>query len=254
MQIGIILPQNEIGDDPEAIRDFSAAAEDEGFKHIVAFDHVVGKDDYASQPFHEPFVLFGFLAAVHAHDRARRPGSSSCRSARRRSPPSRRPRSTCSPAAACGSALGVGWNPVEYEALGEDFPRAASAFDEQIALHAAAVDRAACDGRARPRAPRRRRAQPARDPQHPDLARRQGARRGAARGRPRLGPDPLGHGRSRRGRDVRRRARPAERRRRRRRPAPRGARDRGLAGHEGRRSGLPGAPRSRAGRPSARRT
>ena len=63
MQIGIILPQNEIGDDPEAIRDFSAAAEDEGFKHIVAFDHVVGKDDYASQPFHEPFVLFGFIAA-----------------------------------------------------------------------------------------------------------------------------------------------------------------------------------------------
>ena len=71
MQIGIILPQNEIGDDPGAIREFAAAAEDEGFQHIVAFDHVVGKDDYASQPFHEPFVLFGFIAGVHAHDRAR---------------------------------------------------------------------------------------------------------------------------------------------------------------------------------------
>ena len=52
VQIGIILPQNEIGDDPGAIREFAAAAEDEGFAHIVAFDHVVGRDDYAAQPFH----------------------------------------------------------------------------------------------------------------------------------------------------------------------------------------------------------
>ena len=93
MQIGIILPQNEIGDDPGAIREFAQAAEEEGFKHVVAFDHVVGKDDYASQPFHEPFVLFRLRLGV-----------------------------------------GVGWNPLEYEALDQDFRTRGKRLDEQLPL------------------------------------------------------------------------------------------------------------------------
>jgi probable F420-dependent oxidoreductase len=131
MQIGIILPQNEIGDDPEAIRDFSAAAEDEGFKHIVAFDHVVGKDDYASQPFHEPFVLFGFLAA--------------CTSKLELVTgiiilPQRQTALVAKQAAEVDMlsggrlrlGLGVGWNPLEYEALGEDFHTRGKRMDAQI--------------------------------------------------------------------------------------------------------------------------
>ena len=106
MQIGIILPQNEIGDDPGAIREFSAAAEDEGFEHIVAFDHVVGKDDYASQPFHEPFVLFGFIAAC-TRTIELVTGIIILPQRQTALRPSRPPRSTCSPAAACGS--GSAW-------------------------------------------------------------------------------------------------------------------------------------------------
>src|ERR1044072_996239 len=120
MEIGITRPQNEIGDDPGAIREFAQAAEDEGFSHVVAFDHVVGKDDYASQPFHEAFVLFGFVAActrtielvtgiIIAPQRqtalvAKQAAEVDMLSGGR-----------------LRLGLGVGWNPVEYEALGEDF-------------------------------------------------------------------------------------------------------------------------------------
>src|SRR6266487_4018605 len=61
MRIGAVFPQTEIGDDP-------------GYRHVLAFDHVLGagidtrpgwRGPYTSDtPFHEPFVLFGYLAAV----------------------------------------------------------------------------------------------------------------------------------------------------------------------------------------------
>jgi probable F420-dependent oxidoreductase len=133
MQIGIILPQNEIGDDPGAIREFAQAAEDRGFAHAVAFDHVVGKDDYASQPFHEPFVLFGFLAA--------------CTRAIELVTgiiilPQRQTALAAKQAAEVDMlsggrlrlGLGVGWNPLEYAALGEDFSTRGKRMDAQIPL------------------------------------------------------------------------------------------------------------------------
>ena len=133
MQIGIILPQNEIGDDPEAIRDFAAVAEDEGFKHVVAFDHVVGRDDYASQPFHEPFVLFGFLAAC-TRTIELVTGIIIL--------PQRQTALAAKQAAEVDMlsggrlrlGLGVGWNPLEYEALGEDFHTRGKRMDAQIPL------------------------------------------------------------------------------------------------------------------------
>lgn len=42
MRIGVTFPQTEIGSDPVAVRDWAQAAEDLGFDHIVAFDHVLG--------------------------------------------------------------------------------------------------------------------------------------------------------------------------------------------------------------------
>ena len=131
MQIGIILPQNEIGDDPGAIREFSAAAEDEGFEHVVAFDHVVGKDDYASQPFHEPFVLFGFMAAC-TRTIELVTGIIIL--------PQRQTALAAKQAAEVDMlsggrlrlGLGVGWNPLEYEALGEDFHTRGKRMDAQI--------------------------------------------------------------------------------------------------------------------------
>ena len=133
MQIGIILPQNEIGHDPEAIRDFAAAAEDEGFKHLVAFDHVVGRDDYAAQPFHEPFVLFGFIAAC-TRTIELVTGIIIL--------PQRQTALAAKQAAEVDMlsggrlrlGLGVGWNPLEYDALGEDFRTRGKRMDGQIPL------------------------------------------------------------------------------------------------------------------------
>src|SRR5438445_12165187 len=74
MRYGVVFPQTEIGKDPSAIRDFAQAAEELGYYHLLAYDHVVGANP-ASRPgwrsfyiykdtFHEPFVLFGYLAGL----------------------------------------------------------------------------------------------------------------------------------------------------------------------------------------------
>jgi probable F420-dependent oxidoreductase len=72
MQIGVVFPTLELTD-PSAVRDYAQAAEDLGYAHLTAWEHVVGVDltnrpDWAGpptlQPIHEPLVLFGHLAAV----------------------------------------------------------------------------------------------------------------------------------------------------------------------------------------------
>ena len=74
MDIGVVFPQVEIGPDPARIRDYAQAVEGMGYTHVLAFDHVLGanperpggwKGPYTHRhAFHEPFVLFGFLAGV----------------------------------------------------------------------------------------------------------------------------------------------------------------------------------------------
>ena len=74
MQLGAIFPQTEIGADPAAVKDFAQAAEALGYEHLLVFDHVLGADATKHAPwdrpyssadtFHEPFVMFGYLAAV----------------------------------------------------------------------------------------------------------------------------------------------------------------------------------------------
>ena len=143
MNIGVVFPQVEIGQDPAAIRDYAQAVEAMGYTHILAFDHVLGanperpggwKGPYTYRhAFHEPFVLFGFLAGVT-----------------RRVElvtgililPQRQPALVAKQAAAVDVlsrgrlrlGVGVGWNPVEFEALGEDFTNRGKRIEEQIAL------------------------------------------------------------------------------------------------------------------------
>src|SRR5229473_3822488 len=74
MRIGVVFPQIEIGSDPVAIRDYAQAVEGMGYTHILAYDHVLGASTanrpgwnrpYTSQTtFHEPLVLFGYLAGL----------------------------------------------------------------------------------------------------------------------------------------------------------------------------------------------
>ncbi len=76
MKLGVIFPQSEIGNDPVAIRDYAQAAEQLGYNHLLVYDHVLGapperfeglgfRPPYTHKtPFHEPFVLFGYLAGL----------------------------------------------------------------------------------------------------------------------------------------------------------------------------------------------
>ena len=73
LEIGAVFPQSEIGSDPSVIKDFAQAAEALGYSHVLVYDHVLGAHPereprltgpYTHEtPFHEPFVLLGFLAA-----------------------------------------------------------------------------------------------------------------------------------------------------------------------------------------------
>ncbi|HIF95317.1 MAG TPA: LLM class F420-dependent oxidoreductase [Myxococcales bacterium] len=75
MKFGAIFPTCEIGNDPVVIRDWAQAAEELGYSHIIAYDHVLGgvREDrdppmmsaYDNHnPFHEPFTLFAYLAGL----------------------------------------------------------------------------------------------------------------------------------------------------------------------------------------------
>lgn len=141
MQIGVVFPQTEIGNDPIAIRNYAQAVEAMGYRHILVYDHVLGastatrpdwRGPYTSDtPFHEPFVLFGYLAAV-TRKLELVTGVIIL--------PQRQTALVAKQAAEVdvlsGGRLrlgvGVGWNPVEYEALGEDFGTRGRRCDEQI--------------------------------------------------------------------------------------------------------------------------
>ena len=140
MQIGVVFPQTEIGEDPGAVRAYAEAVEDLGYAHLVAYDHVLGADT-ASRPdwrgpyteksmFHEPMVLFGYLAAVTTRIELVT-GIVIL--------PQRQTALVAKQAAEVdvlsGGRLrlgvGIGWNEVEYEALGENFHNRGKRSEEQ---------------------------------------------------------------------------------------------------------------------------
>jgi probable F420-dependent oxidoreductase len=143
MKLGVVFPQTEIGTDPVAIRDYAQAAEDLGYSHLLVYDHVLGASsehrpdwkgpyDHRTQ-FHEPFVLFGFLAGVTQRIQLVT-GIIIL--------PQRQTALVAKQAAEVdvmsGGRLrlgvGIGWNDVEYEALGEDFHTRGRRMEEQIAV------------------------------------------------------------------------------------------------------------------------
>ncbi|MDP9355304.1 MAG: LLM class F420-dependent oxidoreductase [Chloroflexota bacterium] len=140
MRIGVILPQLEIGADPAILRAYAQAAQDLGYRHLLAYDHVLGADPAArpgwtrytaADQFHEPFVLFGYLAAA-APALELVTGVIIL--------PQRQTALVAKQAAEVdvltGGKLrlgvGVGWNAVEYEALGEDFSTRGRRIEEQV--------------------------------------------------------------------------------------------------------------------------
>jgi probable F420-dependent oxidoreductase len=141
-QIGVVFPQTELGSDPGAARAFVQAVEGLGYGHLQIYDHVLGADRAlrpgwtgfdSEDPFHEVFVLFGFLAAITTSLELFT-GVLVL--------PQRQTALVAKQAAEVdvltGGRLrlgvGLGYNEVEYEALGMDFHNRGARFEEQIDL------------------------------------------------------------------------------------------------------------------------
>src|SRR4029077_1908338 len=116
------------GNDPAKIRDWAQAAEDLGIAYIEVPDHVFGasaRDGWTplyndTDPFHETLVLLGFLAAVTKRIRL----SSGVLIAPQRQTGLIAKQAAEADLLSAGRlrlGIGVGWNHVEYQALGEDW-------------------------------------------------------------------------------------------------------------------------------------
>lgn len=142
MRIGVVFPQTEIGADVGAVRAYAERVEQLGFTHVLVYDHVVGADPEVHRgwngpydvrtTFHEPLVLFGYLAALTSLELVT--GIIIL--------PQRQTVLVAKQAAEVDLltkgrfrlGVGLGWNPVEYEALGKDFSNRGDRLDEQVAL------------------------------------------------------------------------------------------------------------------------
>jgi probable F420-dependent oxidoreductase len=143
MHVGAVFPQLEIGTDPQLIARYARAVEELGYDHVVIFDHVLGADpgrpggwtgvyDHRSM-FHEPFVMFGYLAAITSRLKLATAVIVL---------PQRQTALVAKQAAQVdllsGGRLilgvGIGWNEVEYEALGMSFTNRGKRIEEQIAV------------------------------------------------------------------------------------------------------------------------
>ena len=142
MRVGAVYPQVELAGDPDAVRVIGDALEGIGYDHLLAFDHVLGAlhasreppltGPYTEQdPFHEPFVLFAYLAG-RTTTLEFVPGVLVL--------PQRQTalvaKQVADLAVLSGNrvrlGIGTGWNWVEYEALGVPYRRRGARMNEQI--------------------------------------------------------------------------------------------------------------------------
>ncbi len=142
MQLGAVYPQTELRGDPDAVRRIGRAVDELGYDYLLAYDHVVGAvhadrdprlvgpyDEH--DPFHDPFVMFAYLAGIT--ERIEFATGVLIL-------PQRQTVVVAKQAAdldlLSGGRLrlgvGVGWNHVEYDALGQEFATRGRRADEQI--------------------------------------------------------------------------------------------------------------------------
>lgn len=144
LKVGVVYPQIEMKGDPRALRHFARTVEELGFDYLTLYDHVLGAvgDDRdpplpgpyrEKDPFHDPLIAFSHLAALTERLEfctgvmvtpmrqtalvARQVADLDLMSGGRFS-----------------LGVGVGWNHVEYQALGMDFGTRGDRLNEQIEL------------------------------------------------------------------------------------------------------------------------
>lgn len=143
MKYGVVFPQIEFPPDPGAIKAFAQAAEDLGYHHILAYDHILGANPNRPEgftgpytytdPFMEPLMLYSFLAGVTQslefvtgiiilpqRETALFAKQTACLDV------------LCSGRLRLG--VGLGWNKVEYVAQNQDFHTRGARIEEQVAV------------------------------------------------------------------------------------------------------------------------
>ena len=144
MKLGVVFPKTEIEPDPIAIRDYAQTVEGLGYNYILVYDHVLGANPnrpggWIGRPynykdaFHEPFVLFGFMAGLtksieFATGILILPQRQTALVAKQAA------QVDVLSSGRLTLGIGVGWNEVEYEALGEDFSNRGRRSEEQVRL------------------------------------------------------------------------------------------------------------------------
>lgn len=142
MKVGAVYPQIELGGAPQALDRIGRAVEEMGLHHLVLYDHVVaavheGRDPVLTgpytekDPFHDPFVAFGYLAGITRTIEFITgvlilPQRQTALVAKQ----------ATDVALLSGGRLrlgvGIGWNHVEYHALGQSFETRGARLNEQI--------------------------------------------------------------------------------------------------------------------------
>jgi probable F420-dependent oxidoreductase len=134
MKIGVVFPQGEISDDPIAVKDVAQAVEELGYDYLLLYELVIDtKSDKPPASFLEPFTLLGYLAGCTQKIELAT-GIMVL--------PSRQTVLVAKQAAAVDVLSGgrlrlgvsVGWNQVEYQAMGTDFQQRGKRLDEQISV------------------------------------------------------------------------------------------------------------------------
>lgn len=143
MKIGVIYPQTELQGDPEGVRRIGLAAEELGFDHVLVYDHVLGathdrepklSGPYTEKhPFHDPFVMLAYLAGITQRIELITgvlilPQRQTALVARQ---------ATDVDLLSNGRlrlGVGIGWNYVEYDSLGQNFHTRGKRVEEQIGL------------------------------------------------------------------------------------------------------------------------
>jgi probable F420-dependent oxidoreductase len=142
MEIGVIFPQTELGGDRGAVRAYGRAVAELGYSHLAAYDHVVGGDTAVlgdlggpydiSSTFHEPLVMFAYLAGMtdlaFATSILIGPQRQSVLLAKQAA------EVDLLTGGRFRLGLGIGWNRIEYEALGMSFSERGAILEEQIGL------------------------------------------------------------------------------------------------------------------------
>lgn len=142
MQLGALVPFTDTGGDPSLVRDFAQSLEAIGYDFLEAPDHVLGgnpgastgtdgRSTIADDMFHDPFVLLGYLSGCTT-----KIGFSTGVLIL-----AQRQTALVAKQAACLDVLcggrfrlgvGVGWNPVEFTALNENFHNRGRRSEEQV--------------------------------------------------------------------------------------------------------------------------